>query len=528
MRMHVRFEVITEDRIGIAFKILEKIYRANINLISMEVFPNRVCVKIQEMDYVDRERFKSDICSIEEVISINEIELLNFEKNERKIFAVINSIDEGIMSINKDFEIEIFNSYCEEVFHYKRDEVIGQDVRRIIGESIPLIDLINEGKTYENVELHIENERGQAHYITTGRAIKDDNDNTIGGVASIKDIQKAIKLANVVTSTREGAFSDIVGNSDSMERVKKMTQTVSKTNSTVLLRGESGTGKELFARAIHNLSDRKNNNFVAINCAALPDSLIESELFGYEKGSFTGAINSGKDGLFKEADGGTLFLDEIGELSTVIQAKLLRVLQEGVIRKIGSNKEEKVDVRIIAATNKNLEEMVEKSEFRKDLYYRLNVIPIFIPPLRDRLDDIPILVGFFIDKLNNRLGKNITTANLQFINRLMEYSWPGNVRELQNVIERAMNLCEGNIISLEHLIINIRDDRELLKKEAGCNCELKLEDIVKACESEAIINAISKYKSIRKAAKALGVSHTTIVNKINKYKIGSLLERDCP
>jgi transcriptional regulator of aroF, aroG, tyrA and aromatic amino acid transport len=525
MKKHVRFEVITEDRIGIAFKILEKIYRANINLISMEVFPNRVCVKLQEMDRKDIEKFKEDICSIEEVININEIELLNFEKNERKIFAVINSVDEGIISINKNFEIEIFNSYCEEVFHYKRDEVIGKDVRRITGESIPLIDLINEGKTYDNVELHIENERGQSHYITTGRAIKDDNDNTIGGVASIKDIHKAIQLANVVTSTRKGAFAEIVGNSDSIEKVKKMAVTVSKTNSTVLLRGESGTGKELFARAIHNLSDRKSNNFVAINCAALPDSLIESELFGYEKGSFTGAVSSGKEGLFKEADGGTLFLDEIGELSTAMQAKLLRVLQEGVIRKIGSNKEEKVDVRIIGATNKNLEEMVEKFEFREDLYYRLNVIPIYIPPLRDRLEDIPILVGFFLDKLNNRLGKNITTANLEFVNELMKYNWPGNVRELQNVVERAMNLCEGSILSIEHLIISIRDNRGILKKEINGNCELKLEEIVKTCEIEAIVKALEKYKSIRKAAKALGVSHTTVVNKINKYKIGYLSKR---
>jgi transcriptional regulator of aroF, aroG, tyrA and aromatic amino acid transport len=259
---------------------------------------------------------------------------------------------------------------------------------------------------------------------------------------------------------------------------------------------------------------------VAINCAALPDSLIESELFGYEKGSFTGAISSGKEGLFKEADRGTLFLDEIGELSAVIQAKLLRALQEGVIRKIGSNKEERVDVRIVAATNKNLEEMVAKSEFREDLYYRLNVIPIFIPPLRDRLEDIPILVGYFLDKLNNRLGKSITTANLEFVDKLMKYNWPGNVRELQNVVERAMNLCEGNILSDEHLIIYIRDNEGVIKKEVNSNCELKLEDVVKTCETEAIVKALGKYKSIRRAAKALGVSHTTVVNKMNKYRIG--------
>jgi transcriptional regulator of aroF, aroG, tyrA and aromatic amino acid transport len=474
---------------------------------------------MQDLDRIKKETLKKDVFSMEEVIAINEIELLNFEKNERKLLAVINSVDEGIMSINKNYEIEIFNSYCENVFRFKKEEVIGKDIRKVIGDNAPLIELVKEGKIYDNMELHISNERGQAHYITTGRAIKDDNDHTIGGVASIKDIHKAIELASVVSSMREGAFSGIVGNSILIERVKKMAATVSKTNSTVMLRGESGTGKELFARAIHNLSERKNSNFVAVNCAALPDDLIESELFGYEKGSFTGAVNSGKVGLFKEADGGTLFLDEIGELSMALQAKLLRVLQEGVIRKIGGIREEKVDVRIIAATNKNLEEMVEKLGFREDLYYRLNVIPMVIPPLRERIEDVPILVGFFIDKLNKKLGKNISGADLDFINRLMRYNWPGNIRELQNVIERGMNLCEGRVLNSEHLIMTIHGNRENLKSNSVMDKELKLEEIVEICEREAIAKALEKYKSLRKTAAALGVSHTTIMNKIAKYNI---------
>ena len=248
---------------------------------------------------------------------------------------------------------------------------------------------------------------GEIHYLTTGRPIVDDSNITIGAVASIKDIHKAIEIANVIAGTTEGAFKEIVGNSNKIEFVKKIVETVAKSDSTILFRGESGTGKELFAKAIQSLSSRKNRPFVIINCAALPDNLIESELFGYEKGSFTGAINSGKEGLFKEADGGTLFLDEIGELSIVLQAKLLRVLQEGVIRKVGSTKEENVNVRIIAATNRNLEEMIRQGKFREDLYYRLNVIPITIPPLRDRLEDIVSLVTLFISKFNKKLNKEI-------------------------------------------------------------------------------------------------------------------------
>ena len=213
-----------------------------------------------------------------------------------------------------------------------------------------------------------------------------------------------------------------------MHNLKKICKAVAKSDSTVLIRGASGTGKELFARAIKNLSQRENQRFITINCAAIPDSLIESELFGYEKGSFTGALYNGKQGLFKEADKGTLFLDEIGELSLATQAKLLRVLQEGVVRRIGSSKEEKIDLRIICATHRNLEEMLEKREFREDLYYRLNVIPIVIPPLTQRKEDIPLLVSYFIQKMNKKLGKLVSSTSMGFLESLMNYEYTGNIR----------------------------------------------------------------------------------------------------
>lgn len=410
-----RLEIITKDRMGIALEVLEKIYKANIDLNSVEVFPKRVCVKMQQIDEVRKEMLKKDISNIDDVININEIELLNYEKKEKKLLDVINSI--------------------------------------------------------------------------------------------------------VVSTSEEGAFRDIIGSSPSIEKVKKIAATVSKSNSTILITGESGTGKEIFARAIQNLSSRKDKSFVTINCAAMPDNLIESELFGYEKGSFTGAITSGKEGLFKEADGGTLFFDEIGELSMHLQAKLLRVLQEGVIRRIGSNKEEKVDVRIIAATNRNLEEMVKEKKFREDLYYRLNVIPIYIPPLGERLEDIPLLVTYFIEKLDRKLNKNISTASMEFIGKLMNYEWPGNVRELQNVIERAMNLCEDNILTQDYLFFDFNREYKSENSNLIINNDLKLKDLVELCEKEAIARVIEKSKSIRKSAKTLGISHTALINKIKKYGI---------
>lgn len=520
MEKNIRFEIITKDRLGITVVILEKIYKAEINLLSVEVFPKKICVKMQNMDDMKKEALKKQLFTIDDVVMVNEINLLNYEENERKLLAILDSVDEGIMVINKKFQIDLFNNYCEKVYHCRKEEAIGTDIRELIGQDAPAVKLINSGLKYDNVEVNFKTERGEVHYLTTGRPIIDDNNITIGAVASIKDIHKAIEIANVISGTTEGAFKEIVGNGNGIEKVKKIVQTVAKSDSTILFRGESGTGKELFAKAVQSLSSRKNSPFVTINCAALPDNLIESELFGYEKGSFTGAMNSGKEGLFKEAHGGTLFLDEIGELSMVLQAKLLRVLQEGVIRKIGSTKEENVDVRIIAATNRNLEEMIKQGKFREDLYYRLNVIPIIIPPLRDRLEDISSLVNLFICKFNKKLNKEIKGTELSFINKLLQYNWPGNIRELQNVIEMAMNLCDGEFISSQNLIIDIGGvTSEEKKMNLDVNKALKLKEVVEICEKQAIVTALKRNKSLRKTAKELGVSHTTIINKINKYKI---------
>ncbi|WP_330582904.1 sigma 54-interacting transcriptional regulator [Peptoclostridium sp.] len=410
---HVRFEIITHDKIGMTLTILSKLYEKKINLHSLEVFPKRICIKLQKMKSSEKEGLKQELLSIEGVINIEDIELLSYEEKEKKLLKIIDSVSVG-------------DKY---------------------------------------------------------------------------------------------GFWEVVGSSIAIERVKKIAATVAKGNSTILLRGESGTGKEIFARGIHRLSERRDREFLAINCAALPDSLLESELFGYEKGSFTGALQTGKDGLFTKANGGTIFLDEIGELSMSLQAKLLRVLQEGKIRRVGGTREEGVDVRIIAATNKNLEEMIKNNSFREDLYYRLNVIPIFIPPLRERKEDISLLVRFFIEKLNGSMKKQVEGYEVGFLNGLMEYDWPGNVRELENVVERAMNLCEGKLLKTDHLIIDFNKDISRAERSILLKEDLTLDEIVCICEKQAIAEALKKSGSLRKAAKRLGVSHTTIMNKVKKYNI---------
>ncbi|MCJ7688780.1 MAG: PAS domain-containing protein, partial [Clostridiaceae bacterium] len=237
MEKNTRFEIITKDRLGITVIILEKIYKAEINLLSVEVFPKKIYVKMQDMDDYNKESLKSQLCGIEDVVMVNEINLLNYEENERKLLAILDSVDEGIMVINKKFEIDIFNNYCEKVFHCKKEDVIGTDIRELIGGDAPAVKLINSGVKYDNVEVNIKTERGGIHYLTTGRPVIDDNNITIGAVASIKDMHKAIELANVISGTAEGAFKEIIGNSSKIERVKKIVATVAKSDSTILFRG---------------------------------------------------------------------------------------------------------------------------------------------------------------------------------------------------------------------------------------------------------------------------------------------------
>ena len=253
-------------------------------------------------------------------------------------------------------------------------------------------------------------------------------------------LQDEIKLAH--------NFSDIISRSEAMKKILGKVEQVASTDATVLILGESGTGKELVARAVHNLSERRERPLVKVNCAALPANLIESELFGHEKGAFTGAL-SRKIGRFELADGGTIFLDEIGELPLELQTKLLRVLQEGEFERLGNPQTIHANVRVIAATNRNLEKAIEKNEFREDLYYRLNVFPVSIPPLRDRKEDIPLLVNHFIKKYNVKTAKKVETISQEIIQALQEYYWPGNVRELENVIERAVIISPGKQLQLD-------------------------------------------------------------------------------
>ncbi|MEW6623999.1 MAG: sigma 54-interacting transcriptional regulator [Bacillota bacterium] len=312
----------------------------------------------------------------------------------------------------------------------------------------------------------------------------------------------------------------LIGESYNFKQILNSAHLVAKTDSTVLLRGESGTGKELMARYIHSLSKRANKTFMAINCAAIPSSLMESELFGYVDGAFTGARKGGKIGLLEAADQGTIFFDEIAEMPSYMQVKVLRFLQEGTVRRIGDTKEKKLNVRIIAGTNRNIEKMVGIGEFREDLYYRINIFPIFIPPLRNRKNDISVLATYFINKLNKKLKTQVQSISRKALEKLEKHFWPGNIRELEHVIERSMILSKGSEIQDIELVIGEMSGRSSNKYlnlylQNGYN----LKQILRIAEKDFLIEALQKNNSIRKTARFLGVSHTAILKKMKKLQL---------
>ena len=339
---------------------------------------------------------------------------------------------------------------------------------------------------------------------------------------------QALRREVLELRAQQWAFADepegiIIGHSRQMKEIYSLIKQVAKSPSTtVLIQGESGTGKELVAKAIHRLSSRKNGRFVDINCAALTESLLEAELFGYEKGSFTGATATGKPGLFEVADKGTIFLDEIGEMGVALQAKLLRVLQERQFKRVGGINDIKIDVRVIASTNRNLEEEVEAGNFRKDLYYRLKVLPIHVPPLREREEDISLLVKHFLHKYNDEFNKNIHHIPAETEKLLLEYQWPGNIRELKNVIERAVLIANNGTLSRElvaplssgkKVIVNDVDDTG--ENNGGLNVS-SLASIEKQ-HIQRVLNETSWRRT--EAAKVLGINRTTLYNKIKEYGI---------
>lgn len=440
--------------------------------------------------------------------------------------TIMETTNDAIVYVNKEGYIEMISKPYADFLQVKREEVIGKHVRDVIENT--RMDVVIKTGVSEIAEVQeINGNKMIATRIpvfvkenvvgAVGRVLFRDINELNALYMKISKIEKELNLYKdefKKVNSAKYSLDSIISESKSMYKIKELTKRAAKTNSNVLILGESGTGKELFAHAIHSISRRSNAPFIKVNCGAIPYELLESELFGYEEGSFTGAKKGGKIGKFKAADGGTIFLDEIGDLPMNMQVKLLRVLQDKEIEKIGSNSSEKVDVRIITATNRDLEEMVSEGKFRLDLYYRLNVLTIKVPPLRERKDDIPILSEHLIQKISRRENIRVDRISDSALEYLKRYNWPGNVRELENILERAINfLDEETVIKPEHLPSKITG---IMRKKKIRSLKLTLEEV----ERQAIIDSlIFSNGNKTKAASILDISRTSLYEKIDKYNI---------
>lgn len=429
--------------------------------------------------------------------------------------TILESISDGVFTIDNEWRITYFNSAAEKITGILRDQAIGLSCCEVFKSNMceshcPLRHTFTTKENVREQRGYIVNLMGQRVKVSVSSAILyDSQGNRIGGVETFRDISAIEHLRSLGAFKREGTM---VTKSETMRKILHIVPTVARSASTVLITGESGSGKEVMARSIHSLSEQKNGPFIAINCAAIPDSLLESELFGYNKGAFTGADRD-KPGRFSLADKGTLFLDEIGELSPMMQVKLLRVLQERSYEPLGSVETKKTSARIICATNADLERLVRLGKFRQDLYYRINVITLTIPPLRERKEDIIFLAHQFLDRFSVVNNKRVDRFSNDVFKLFLSYSWPGNIRELENVIERAVVLCDSDEVTLSDL-------PSAMSRSHEEHSVLNVNKLKEIAEKESIRTVLEKHDyNVSAAAKDLDMHRSTLYRKIEKYKI---------
>jgi PAS domain S-box-containing protein len=434
--------------------------------------------------------------------------------------VILNSIADGVFTTDSEGRITFLNKAAQEITGFSSKEALGHycfDIFRadICQTRCALKETLKTKKEITNLSVTILTKGGQKVPINISTAVlKDEKGRIIGGVETFRDLS-AIEVLKRELSEKY-TLGDIISKNHLIREIFAILPNIAESDSTVLIQGPSGTGKELFAKAIHNLSQRKTKPIIQVNCGALPDALLESELFGYVKGAFTDAKRD-KPGRFALAHGGTMFLDEVGDMSPSLQVKLLRVLQEKEYEPLGSTSPKKTDVRIIAAANKDLSKLVSEGKFRDDLFYRLNVVRIDLPPLSQRREDIPLLINAFIQKFNARMGKQVSGLSEQALRFLLDHDYPGNVRELENIIEHAFVLCRGDWIELDCLPKELTADRG--KREKSPHPVEEGTPLARA-EAEVIEETLKKHEGNRlKTARELGVDRTTLWRKIKRYRL---------
>ena len=440
--------------------------------------------------------------------------------DDRRLKLILDNLDIGVLTVDRGGHIAFFNHTAETITGFSRGDVLGKSCSTILGESSgPGMSLFNEtisdGRARSSSEGELKTRDGQIIPVRANfMALKNEDGRIVGGLATITDLSLKYQFNSEIKGRY--TFYDMVGKDPAIQNIFEIIPVVAASDATILIEGPTGTGKDVLAKVVHNASPRAQNTLVKVNCAALPDNLLESEMFGYVKGAFTGADHD-KPGRFQEADRGTIFLDEIGDLPLALQAKLLRVLEDREFYPLGSRKTTKVDVRIISATNQNLEQLVREKRFREDLFYRLNVMRLELPPLKDRRGDIPLLISHILKRLRVTRDSHAKDFSNEAMDVLLNYDFPGNIRELENIIEHALIVCQSEIIERRHLPLTLQKgiaptlsvDTNPLSMDAG-----------NINEKDMIIDMLQKYSWNKgKTADALNINRTTLWRKLKKYNI---------
>lgn len=526
-----------EERLGTPFEEFTEVLREKADYLCgsgryrVEFYNRFIVCNIRP--WMEEDRRIGTILILHESMQSNciaqELDAANSLLQEVNIF--VESSHDGFLVTDSKGKVIRVNAAWEKAFSADRKDVIGKNVSELIASGLyPESAALEVIKTGEVATVMIR--KGEKQIIATGAPVFGEGQNLLSVVVNVRDITELNSLRSSLEQqrlmaegyVRELAFiqskngAPIVAHSKGMQKVLDTIKTLSQVNSTILVSGESGTGKEVVVNQIHQTSSRREKPFIKINCGAIPAALFESELFGYEEGAFTGASRKGKAGFFELANGGTLFLDEIGELDMALQVKLLRVIQEGEVTRIGGTRTIHVDVRLIAATNRDLWEQVQEGSFRQDLYYRLNVIHIEVPPLRERRDDIIPLALCFLERFNKKYGKR-RELSPELGKLLTGLSWPGNIRELENLIENMVVLAQGSRMGLSDLPARYRrdaDERQDVPSQVSVQGILPLKEAVEETERKLLYNAREKYRTTREMAAALGVNQSTISRKLEK------------
>lgn len=512
----MRIEIASQDRVGITQEILSVFARMGWNLLAMEVSKFHTFVHIKEQS-LTLSLITPELNKIKGIESIQEIELMPGERKSRQLEVLLAKIPEPIIDIDKNGFILVVNKAATDLTGKSNNELVGKPIGNFIDQRLRIY-LTGQATTQE-VTFAGQHFFADISPLKTERSIN-------GAVIVLRSLANIGRHLSQLQQGIRSGFDSIIGTSSQLLKVINQAKRFANLDLPILINGETGTGKELMARALHDTSSRASKPFLAINCAAMPEHLLESELFGYAPGAFTGAKHGGKPGLFELADGGSVFLDEVAEMPVYLQAKLLRFLQDFKLRRVGGLKDKKIDVRIISATHQNLTEQIQEKMFREDLFYRLNVLNLSLPPLRERTEDLDLLVGLFVNNAAKQLNLPAIILTDEAMTKIRQYSWPGNIRELQNVLFKVVALTDNSVIDEQHLQLNATQmtnlpDLNTRRESDGFNeyNVVSWQHCQQSFEQQLLTNMYPLYPSTRKLAQRLKVSHNKIAMKLRQYNI---------